>query len=215
MHEDHVEAFAQRLFKRAWHNGTQEQRDKATPAGIENYIERQRKWGRDTVAIIMDKAKLFQSAGRFYPHNKDSRWLFTQVTGITLPRGSAATEKAIREYVGEEIVARVLLEKRLEELENTRQVFLREAEEERANLERIHQFIRKDKPISGGDLLFICRKLNIDVPLRTQGYMLNKLVSIASGQARHLCKRVTRSTPDMFKYYRSVVSRLNSVPVLA
>lgn len=110
MHEDHVEAFAQRLFKRAWHNSTQEQRDKATPAGIENYIERQRKWGRDTVAIIMDKAKLFQSAGRFYPHNKDSRWLFTQVTGITLPRGSGATEKAIREYVGEDIVARVLLD---------------------------------------------------------------------------------------------------------
>lgn len=214
MHEELVEAFAKRMFEHAWAQANETDRSKATPEGIAAFMERQRKWGRETVAIIMDKAKLYKS-GRFHPGNKDSRWLFTQVTGITLPRGSGATEQAICEYVGEDIITHVKLQERLKELEKARQVFLREAEEERANLERINLFIAEDKPISGGDLLFMCRKLKIDVPLRTQGYMLNKLVSIASWQARHLCKRVSRRTPDMFPYYREVVSRLNSVPALA
>lgn len=214
MHEDHVEAFAQRLFKRAWDNGTQEQRNKATPADIENYIQRQRKWGRDTVAIIMDKAKLFQSAGRFYPHNKDSRWLFTQVTGITLPRGSAATEKAIREYVGQAVID--LVDKARADLEAKKAAELsaRKQAEELAWLTRVVSSVRSDVPISGGDLLDLCRKLNVDVPLRTQGYMLKSLVSISSGMSRVLRKR-GQKTADMFKYYREVVSRLNSVPMLA
>jgi len=122
--------------------------------------------------------------GRFHPSNRLSRRLFSNLFGVQLPATVSGTREAIRQYVGAETWDRMEREEaegiRASEERLTAEKQQAADDEDFAEFERIAPLIRADKQISGNDLVFMARHLNVEIHPRTVGTLRRYIVAVNS-----------------------------------
>lgn len=126
--------------------------------------------------------------GRFHPSNKISRQIFLDLFDVQLPATVSGTREAIRRYVGAETWDRMEREEaegiRASEERLTAEKQQAADDEDAGEFERIAPLIRADKQISGDDLVFMARQLNVEIHPRTVGTLRRYIVAVNSGSSK-------------------------------
>ena len=135
--------------------------------------------------ILRDKEALYKGhrAGRFHPDNRDSRRMFTDLTGIELPKTQKGTDPIIEVYIGAEFIKAWKDRRDAERAEKEAAERQRKADEHAAWISKIATCLAGDKPIGGDALLDYARHIGIKVHPRTAGTLLRRVDSIREGQA--------------------------------
>lgn len=144
------------------------------------------RYGLDMIESLNDKATAFTKLrnGAFHPSNKNTRKAFEHVTGIKLPSTVLRTHETIEKWIGTEYCDSIRATEKREREERIAAAKAKKAEEWIQHIAEISRKALADEDITGCDLLDLCRSLEVEVHLRTQGAMLKKIVSISGKGAR-------------------------------
>lgn len=134
----------------------------------------------------------------FHPDNKISRQVFSNETGLTLPKGVIETRAFISNWVGPE-----KMEAYLQERENARLAKEKERSDiESARLNAIHQKVKENIPIDGDTLVDLCRYLGVELHPRVAGVLRKRVVEInKDGASVKKIKQASGLSSEPYKAY--------------
>lgn len=145
--------------------------------------------------------------GLLHPSNATSRKLFTDVTGVSLPKTVKGTQAAVAGYCGEQIAAyRAALH-----AEHQRQEAQRLAAENAKQaviIAGIETRIIAGDFVSGDELVQIARHLEIEIHPRTVGTLRKRVVQVKAEQARITGRGYAPSS--IYELYREVADTLKA-----
>jgi hypothetical protein len=174
------------------------------------YCERRRSYWENVASWIKDKSEVYRKAqrGAFHRSNKNTRRIFTFITGIALPSTTRDTIATIRQYVGPDTIAMIEHEEWLEaeaakaEREAERQA---EAAKHAAEMEKLKAAILADSPITGSQLDELATYLDLEVHPRTIGSCRKNIVTINSNQARFYGKAFPEGARRVYRTVRQAL----------
>lgn len=179
----------------------------ATPEFLADKLESMKADFAKRAAEMQDKracAKLLR-IGCFDRHNQAYRGMFTELTGVQLPKDHTGTVETVRAYVGQDTYDAIRNEQeamRLALVEETRR---KEAEQQSAWIEKTVAALRSDEFVSGDDLVKFARYKGIEVHPRTVGMIRKRVRFIRSCEARVVGKSDAQSA---FSVHKQVLSTL-------
>lgn len=179
----------------------------ATPELLADKLESMKSDFAKRAAEMLDKracAKLLR-IGCFDRHNQAYRSMFTELTGVQLPKDHTGTVDTVRAYVGQDTYDAIRKEQeamRLALVEETRR---KEAEQQSAWIEKTVAALRSDEFVSGDDLVEFARYKGIEVHPRTVGMIRKRVRFIRSCEARVVGKSDAQSA---FSVHKQVLSTL-------
>lgn len=184
-----IEAYAQAMYKQEckyWQEHYPERYAKATPEQHAASLEHFRKQGEQTAEQI-DNPVLFAPRivnGALHPDNKHTRTLFTRLTGISLDNTARGVYLTIEGTAYGDAVTAYHQQRQEEEQAEQQRI-----EEERrrkyvAHIDRITECVRRNEPITGDELVDLCRHHNILLHPRSIGMWRERIVGINKDSCR-------------------------------
>lgn len=196
------------LFNLRYSEALQEERfTKLSPEEQAPLIER----ARETIGQEVDKllARINEKdikillTGTLHPSNAVYRTIFTEETGVTLPKGANDTRQVVADWLGQEKIGAYRQEKEAE----AKRIADEKAAKEAARLDAIHQKVRDDIPIDGDSLVDLCRYLGVELHPRTAGTLRKRVVEINSTSASvRKIKQASGLSNEPYKAYVECMS---------